>query len=188
MSNNFAPFLAILHANYTFAFNATLFLLKHNMLFFNSMYTVCSDVLLALFQLVRVHQYPILLQQIASWLTARYTWIWLGTQAMLCKKHKTLTKPFTCWSKGYSCNFTPSVQFVFLSEMRKTNRALGLWRCYSWCCLFILSWPINCFPYLWLRQRAHTAPVGPNTASWYLTSQCTYWNTEIPTGLSVYAK
>lgn len=53
--------------------NATLFLLKHNMLFFNSMYTVCSDVLLALFQLVRVHQYPILLQQIASWLTARYT-------------------------------------------------------------------------------------------------------------------
>lgn len=73
MSNNFAPFLAILHANYTFAFNATLFLLKHNMLFFNSMYTVCSDVLLTLFQLVRVHQYPILLQQIASWLTARYT-------------------------------------------------------------------------------------------------------------------
>lgn len=120
--------------------NATLFLLKHNMLFFNSMYTVCSDVLLALFQLVRVHQYPILLQQIASWLTA------------------------------------------------KTNRALGLWRCYSWCCLFILSWPINCFPYLWLRQRAHTAPVGPSTASWYLTSQCTYWSTEIPTGLSVYAK
>lgn len=101
---------------------------------------------------------------------------------------KTLTKPFTCWSKGYSCNFTPSVPFVFLSEMRKTNRALGLWRCYSWCCLFILSWPINCFPYLWLRQRAHTAPVGPSTASWYLTSQCTYWNTEIPTGLSVYAK
>lgn len=43
------------------------------MLFFNYMYTVCSDVLLALFQLVRVHQYPILLQQIASWLTARYT-------------------------------------------------------------------------------------------------------------------
>lgn len=101
---------------------------------------------------------------------------------------KTLTKPFTCWSKGYSCNFTPSVPFVFLSEMRKTNRALGLWRCYSWCCLFILSWPINCFPYLWLRQRAHTAPVGPSTASWYLTSHCTYWNTEIPTGLSVYAK
>lgn len=101
---------------------------------------------------------------------------------------KTLTKPFTCWSKGYSCNFTPSVPFVFLSEMRKTNRALGLWRCYSWCCLFILSWPINCFPYLWLRQRAHTAPVGPSTASWYLTSQCTYWSTEIPTGLSVYAK
>lgn len=113
MSNNFAPFLAILHANYTFAFNATLFLLKHNMLFFNSMYTVCSDVLLALFQLVRVHQYPSYCSRLlVGWQRDIHEFD-LEPRQCYVRSTKTLTKPFTCWSKGYSCNFANQVSHSF---------------------------------------------------------------------------